>query len=51
MGNGFFFLLVLFGLLLFWRGKRAERNFFLFILSVASNPVTMHSPELTNNLC
>lgn len=31
--------------------KASRKKLFLFILSVASNPVTMDSPELTNNLC
>lgn len=51
MGNEFFFLLVLFGFLLFWRGKDGSRkDLLLFTLSAASSPVTMDNAELANNL-
>lgn len=47
MGSGFFFLLVLFGFLLFWRGKDANRkNFFLFTVSAATSPMTMDNTAL-----
>lgn len=47
MGKGFFFLLVLLGFLLVWRGTNASRkNLFLFALSVANSHVTTDNTAL-----